>query len=80
MCSVMSNFLQHHGLYPTRLLFQRDSPGKNSGVGCHFLLQRDLPNPGIELMSPALHADSLPTEPLGKPQNSVSVRLFKSLM
>ena len=55
---------------------QWDSPGKNSGVGCHFLLHGDLPNPGIKLMSPALHADSLPTEPLGKPQNSVSVRLF----
>ena len=31
---------------------------------------RDLPNPGIKLMSPvspALQADSSPTEPLGKP-------------
>ena len=27
----------------------------------------DLPNPGIELTSPALQADSLPTEPPGKP-------------
>ena len=27
----------------------------------------DLPNPGIECRSPALQADSLPTEPLGKP-------------
>ena len=26
----------------------------------------DLPNPGIELGSPALHADSLPIEPQGK--------------
>ena len=34
-----------------------DSPGKNTGVGCHFLLQGDLPDPGIEprsLKSPAL--------------------------
>ena len=23
-----------------------DSPGKNSGMGCHALLQRNLPNPG----------------------------------
>ena len=29
----------------------------------------DLPNPGIEPRSPALQADSLPTEPPGKPQN-----------
>ena len=27
----------------------------------------DLPNPGIEPRSPALHADSLPPEPRGKP-------------
>ena len=26
----------------------------------------DLPDPGIEPASPALHTDSLPTEPLGK--------------
>ena len=31
-----------------------DSPGKNTGVGCHALLQGDLPNPGIEPRSPAL--------------------------
>ena len=28
---------------------------------------RDLPNPGIETRSPALQADSLPSEPPGKP-------------
>ena len=28
-----------HGLQPTRLLHPWDSPGKNTGVGCHFLLQ-----------------------------------------
>ena len=28
-----------HGLWPTRLLCPWDSPGKNTGVGCHFLLQ-----------------------------------------
>ena len=38
-----------------------DSPGKNTGVGCHFLLQGDLPNPGIEPGSLALQTDSLPT-------------------
>ena len=44
-----------------------DSPGKNTGVGCHALLQGDLPNPGIEPKSPTLQADSLPAEPQGKP-------------
>ena len=55
--SVMSDSLQPHGLEPARLLYPRDSPGKNTGVGCHALLQGIFPNPGIEppsLMSPAL--------------------------
>ena len=30
-----------------------DSPGKNTGVDCHFLFQGNLPNSGIELKSPA---------------------------
>ena len=43
-------------------------PGRNTGVGCHFLTPGDLPGPGIEAGSPALQADSLPSEPSGKPQ------------
>ena len=35
----MSDSLQPHGLQPTRLLCPWDSPGKNTGVGCHSLLQ-----------------------------------------
>ena len=31
--------LATHRLQPTRLLCPWDSPGKNTGVGCHFLLQ-----------------------------------------
>ena len=37
--SVMSDSLRPCGLSPTRLLRPWDSPGKNTGVGCHFLLQ-----------------------------------------
>ena len=37
--SVMSDSLWSRGLQPTRLLCPWDSPGKNNGVGCHFLLQ-----------------------------------------
>ena len=37
-------------------------------MGCHFLLQGILPNPGIQPGSPALQADSLPSEPPGKPK------------
>ena len=44
-----------------------NSPGKNTGVGYHFLLQRIFPAQGSNLGSPALQADSLPSEPPGKP-------------
>ena len=37
--SVVSDSLWPHGLYPTRLLCPWDSPGKNTGVGHHALLQ-----------------------------------------
>ena len=36
--SVVSNSLQPHGLWPTRLLRPWDFPGKSTRVGCHFLL------------------------------------------
>ena len=35
----MSDSVRPHGLQPTRLLRPWDSPGKNTGVGCHCLLQ-----------------------------------------
>ena len=62
----MSDSLRPHGLSPTRLLCPWDSPGKNTGVGCHFLLQGIFLTPGIECISPALQADSSPSEPPGK--------------
>ena len=44
-----------------------DSPGKNYWSGLPFPSPGDLPNPGIEPWSPALQADSLPTELQRKP-------------
>ena len=35
----MSDSVQPQRQQPTRLLCPWDSPGKNTGVGCHFLLQ-----------------------------------------
>ena len=35
----MSDSVQSHRWQPTRLPHSWDSPGKNTGVGCHFLLQ-----------------------------------------
>ena len=42
------------GLYPPRLPWAWDSPGKNTGVGCHFLPQ------GIKVASPALQTRKAP--------------------
>ena len=33
--SVVSDSLQPHGLWPTKILYPWDSPGKNTGVGCY---------------------------------------------
>ena len=55
-----------HELQPARLLCPWDSPGKHTEVGCHFLLQGNLPHPGIILRSPALAGGFFTTEPAGK--------------
>ena len=71
-CSVTSNSLRPHGLQPTRLLCPWDSPGKQTGAGCHLLLQGTFPTQRSKLsfVSRAL-ADgfftSLPLRPPGKP-------------
>ena len=37
--SIVSDSVRPHRQQPTRLHCPQDSPGKNTGVGCHFLLQ-----------------------------------------
>ena len=54
-------------LYPARLLYPWDFPGKNTGVDCHFLLQGNLPNPGIEPASLAMAGRFFTAVPPGKP-------------
>ena len=57
---VVSDSVRPYGLQPTRLLCPWDTAGKNTGVGCHALLQGNLPDPGIEpasLTSPALASE-----------------------
>ena len=55
--SVMSDSLWPHGLLLTRLFSPWDSPDKNAGVGCHFLLQGFKPAFPV---APTLQLDSLP--------------------
>ena len=63
-CLVTSSSLQSHGLQPARLLCPWDSPGKNTGVGYHLLLQ------GIFLTQGSnrrLAGGFFTTKPPGKP-------------
>ena len=46
------------------------SPGKNTGVGWPCFPSGDLPDPGLELRYPTVQANSLPSEPPGKPKNT----------
>ena len=39
VASVVSDSVRPHRRQSTRLPYPWDSPGKNTGVGCHFLLQ-----------------------------------------
>ena len=66
--SVLSDSLRPHGLQPTRLLCPWDSPGKNTGLGCRFLLQGIFPTQGSNLhLLYLLHwqVDSLPLSQKG---------------
>ena len=46
-------------------------PRQEYWIGLPFPSPGDLPSPGIEPMSPALQADSLPSETPGKPFDSI---------
>ena len=74
--SDMSNFLQTHGLWPPKFLCPWTSPGNNTGVGFHALLQGIFSNPGITPRPPALQADSLPFELPSSVQSLSCVWLF----
>ena len=73
-CFSHSTSLWPHELQPTRLLCPWDSPGKNTGVGCHALLQGIFPTQGLNLsLLHLLHrqAGSLPLVPPEKPNTGL---------
>ena len=47
-------------IWPPRLLYSWDFPGKNTGVGCHFLFQGIFPTQGLNTSVLHWQADSLP--------------------
>ena len=62
--SVMSNSLWLYGLKPARFLCAWNFLDKNTGVGCHFLLQGIFPTLGsTSPASPALAGEFFTTEP-----------------
>ena len=79
VCSVMSDSLQPHGLWPARLLCPLGSPDKNTGAGLPCPPPVDLPNPGIEPTSPtpsALQEGSLLLTHQGRPRGDSSRKLI----
>ena len=67
VCSVISD-----SLWPYGLLCSWDSLGKNTGVGCHAILQGIFPTQGLNLsVSSALAGRFFTTVPPGKPFKEV---------
>ena len=67
--SCMSDSLQPYGLWLARLICSRYPPGKNTGVGCHALLQGIFPTLGSNLsLLHLMHwqAGSFPSRHLGR--------------
>ena len=67
LSSVVSDLLRPHGLQTSRILCPWGFSRQKYWSGLPCPPPRDLPNPGIELRSPVLQADSLPQELPGKP-------------
>ena len=66
---AMSDSLQTQGLQPTGLLCPWYFPCKNSGVGCHFLLQGIIPTQGVNT---SLLAGVQPPQDPGEPEGKTS--------
>ena len=63
--SVVSDALQPQGLLAHQASLSMEFSRKEHCRGLPFPSPEDLPNPGITPESPALQADSLPSEPPG---------------
>ena len=87
-CCLMTKscltLLRPHELQPARLFHPWDFPGKNTGVGCHFLSQGILPTEGSNPRLLHLQADSLPLSHQGSSRlallllNIQNFRIFNS--
>ena len=72
MGDIVCQWLSHVGLFATPRTLAHQHPlsmefsRQEYSSGLPFSSPGDLPDPGIEPKSPALQADSLPSEPAGK--------------
>ena len=74
VCSVVSDSLGRHGLQPASLPCPWDFSGRNTWVGCHFLLQGIFPTQWLKLHLSCLlpwEVNSLPLSHLGSPGNAI---------
>ena len=75
----MFDSLRPHGLFPIRLLCPWVFPGKNTGMGCHFLLQGIFLAQGSNLHLLHWQADSLPLSHQQSPPYVFSSVQFSSV-
>ena len=66
-CSVMSDSLWPHRWEPARLLCPWNSAGKNTRVGCHYLLQGIFPSRGLNTGLPNCRPILYCLSPQGNP-------------
>ena len=75
--SVVSDSLRPHALQPARPLCPWDFPGKNPGVGCHFLLQGIFPAQGSNPVSRIAGQTFYRLSHQGSPKFSVSTAKYQ---
>ena len=78
-CSAVSDSLWPHGLWPTRLLCPWDFPGKNIGMGSHFLFQGIFLTQGLNLCLLHWQMDYLPLNHQGSPTSLYVARSIRQL-
>ena len=78
-CSVIFDSLQPYGLQPARPFCPQYFPGKNIGMGSHFLLQGIFPSQGLNLSLLCLlhwQVDPIPLCHEGSPQPNVTINFL----
>ena len=82
VASVVSDSLQHQGLWRSRLLCPWNSFSKNTEVVCHFLLQGSFPTQGSNPVSciSCIAGRCFTAEPPGEPSHAHLFRYYLRLL